>query len=87
MRKDWESGITFEMTLDPFEMKLTGDTSVQWEHDDEPYDFKGIAVYYGAPDAMFFWQETEQDVGLFRIKQKQKRQERKRDSQFFINIY
>ena len=73
MRKDWESGITFEMTLDPFEMKLTGDTSVQWEHDDEPCDFKGIAVNYGAPDAMFFWRETEQDVGLFRIKQKQKK--------------
>lgn len=73
MRKNWESGITFEMTLDPFEMTLTGDTSVQWEHDDESYDFKGIAVYYGAPDAMFFWQETEQDVGLFRIKQKQKK--------------
>lgn len=73
MRKNWEEGITFEMTLDPFEMKLTGDTSVQWEHDDEPYDFKGIAVNYGAPDGMFFWQETEQNVGLFQIKQKQKK--------------
>lgn len=73
MRKNWVEGVVFEMTLDPFEMKLTGDTSVQWEHDDEPFDFKGIAVNYGAPDSMFFWQETEQDVGLFRIKQKQKK--------------
>lgn len=73
MRKNWVEGVVFEMTLDPFEMTLTGDTSVQWEHDNEPCDFKGIAVNYGAPDAMFFWQETEQDVGLFRIKQKQKK--------------
>lgn len=71
MRKNWVEGVVFEMTLDPFEMTLTGDTSVQWEHDDEPFYFKGIAVNYGAPDSMFFWREMEQDVGLFRIKQKQ----------------
>nr|DAP81039.1 MAG TPA: hypothetical protein [Caudoviricetes sp.] len=35
MRKNWESGITFEMTLDPFERTLTGDTSIRWEHEDE----------------------------------------------------
>ena len=71
MRKNWVEGVVFEMTLDPFEMTLTGDTSVQWEHEDEPFDFKGIAVNYGAPHSMLFLRETEQDVGLFRIKQKQ----------------
>lgn len=70
MRKNWVRGITFEMTLDPFEMTLTGDTSVEWEHDNDSYDFKGITVNYGAPHSMLFGWETEQDVGLFRIKQK-----------------
>lgn len=72
MRKNWVEGVVFEMTLDPFEMTLTGDTSVQWEHNNESYDFKGITVNYGAPHSMLFGRATEQDVGLFRIKQKQK---------------
>ena len=67
---DWKRDIIFEMTLDPFEMTLTGDTYVRWEHSNEPCDFMGIVVNYGAPDGMFFWRETEEDVGLFRIKQK-----------------
>lgn len=67
---EWERDITFEMTLDPFEMTLTGDTYVRWEHSNEPCDFMGIVVNYGAPDGIFFWRETEEDVGLFRIKQK-----------------
>lgn len=67
---EWKRDITFEMILDPFEMTLTGDTYVRWEHSNEPCDFMGIVVNYGAPDGMFFWRETEEDVGLFRIKQK-----------------
>lgn len=73
MRKNWEEGITFEMTLDTFEMTLTGDTSVRWEHDDEPFDFKGITVNYGEVFPMLFGRATEQDLGLFRIKQKEKK--------------
>lgn len=72
MRKNWVEGVVFEMTLDPFEMTLTGDTSVQWEHEDINGEFYGIAVNYGAPWSMLFWQKTEQDVGLFRIKHEYK---------------
>lgn len=72
MRKNWEEGITFEMTLDPFEMKLTGDTSIRWDHEDIRADFRGIVVNYGSPWSMVFWRKTEQDVGLFRIKQEYK---------------
>lgn len=70
MRKNWESGITFEMTLDPFEMTLTGDTSIRWEHEDIDAEIGGILVNFGHPGGMLIGGTVEENVGLFRIKSK-----------------
>ena len=69
MRKNWVEGVVFEMTLDPFEMTLTGDTSVKWTYGGRS-PHKGVWLKTGQTEgAIYFGRKSEADLGLFRVTQ------------------
>ena len=69
MRKDWVEGVVFEMTLDPFEMTLIGDTSVKWTYGGRS-PHKGVWLKTGQTEgALYFGRKSEANLGLFRVTQ------------------
>ena len=69
MRKNWVEGVVFEMTLDPFEMTLTGDTSVKWTYGGRS-PHKGVWLKTGQTEgALYFGRKSEANLGLFRVTQ------------------